>query len=312
MRILHKTEKNITDNSNFNDTFSQYHPTVTFTYFALVLLFSMFIMNPIFLAISFFTAFSYALYLGRAKTLKTLLKIILPMFLLIAIINPLFSHGGVTILAYFPDGNPFTLESVIYGIAAAFLMSSVMLWFSCVNKIMTSDKIIFLFGRIVPTLSLLISMILRFIPKFKAQFKQARAAQHCIGRDITDGSIFRRIKNAVRIISVMILWSMENSLETADSMKNRGYGLPNRTSFALYRFEKRDAIFIVFLVLCGIYVFIGAVGGYIDYNYFPSLSPISFDIYDFSIYAVYFIMCLTPVAVDIKEDRKWKYIKSKI
>lgn len=311
MKILQK-DKNIQDNSYFNDTFSEYHPTVIFTYFALVLLFSMFVMNPVFLAISFFAALSYALYLGRTKTLKMLLKVILPMFLLIAIINPLFSHGGVTILAYLPDGNPFTLESVIYGTAAAFLMSSVILWFSCVNKIMTSDKIIFLFGRIVPTLSLLISMILRFIPKFKAQLKQVRASQHCIGRDITDGSIFRRIKNAIRIISVMILWSMENSVETADSMKNRGYGLPNRTSFALYRFEKRDAVFILFLICCGIYVFVGAVGGYVDYDYFPSLSSISVGIYDFSLYAVYLVMCLTPVAVDIKEDRKWKYIKSKI
>lgn len=308
-----KNKKNLKNDTSLpQSAFSEYHPLAEFIYFAFVLIFSMFIMNPVFLTISFFSSFLYALYLGRKKVFKTFLKFILPIFVLIMIINPIFSHGGATIIAYFPDGNPFTLESVIYGIASATLMSSVILWFMCVNKIITSDKIIYLFGRVIPKLSLLISMILCFIPKFKIQFKAVRSAQRCIGKDITDGSVFVRIKNLIRIISVMILWSLENSIETADSMKSRGYGLPHRTSFTIYRFEKRDIMLILFLLICGIYVFVGFIKGYIDYNYFPLTENISFNVYSLSIYSIYFFMCLTPLAVDIREDRKWKYTESKI
>lgn len=292
--------------------FSEYHPTANFVYFTCVLLFTMFITNPVILAVSFVSSFFYSMYLGGTKTLKISLKAIFPMFLLVMIINPLFNHNGATILGYFSDGNPFTLESVVYGFVSAFLMSSVMLWFLCINKIITSDKIIYLFGRISPVLSLLISMILRFIPKFKTQFQLVRAAQHCIGKDVSDGTIFQRIKNAVRIFSIMILWSMENSLQTADSMKSRGYGLSHRTAYSPYRFEKRDGIFLIFMFLCTIIVLWGALNGNLDFYYFPLVSNINTDIYSLIFYVVYLIMCVIPLILDIKENRKWKYIQSKI
>lgn len=295
-----------------NSVFSEYHPITGFIYFSCVLIFTMFITNPVILAISFIFAFFYSVYLGGKKTLKFSLKVILPMFLLVMIINPLFNHSGATILTYFPDGNPLTLESVIYGISSAILMSAVMLWFSCINKIVTSDKIIYLFGRIAPVLSLLISMILRFIPKFKTQLQLVRSAQRCIGKDISNGTIFQRIKNAVRIISIMILWSMENSIQTADSMKSRGYGLPHRTAYSPYHFQKRDGICSTVLLLSTIIVLIGTVNGNLDFNYFPLISDIKTDVCSIVVYAVYFVVCFMPLILDIKEDRKWKYIQSKI
>ncbi len=272
----------------------------------------MFINNPIILVISVVSSVLYTIYLNKLKALSFLLKAVLPMFFLISFINPLFNHRGATIVFYFYDGNPFTLESLIYGLVSAFMMSSVMMWFSCINEIMTSDKIIYLFGRIAPSFGLLISMTLRFIPQFKNQFKCVRSAQKCIGRDISDGNIFQRIKNAIRIISIIILWLSETSIQKSDSMKSRGYGLPKRTSFSPHRFEKRDIIFIVVLILFSSCILVGVVNGYMEFYYFPIISDISLDIYSIIIYCAYFMICLIPLLLDIKEDRKWKYIQSKI
>ena len=105
---------------------------------------------------------------------------------------------------------------------------------------MTSDKFVYLFGRLIPALSLVLSMALRFVPKFQAQFHVVSEAQRCIGRDVSDGGVIRRIRNAVTIFSIMLTWSLENAIETADSMKSRGYGLPGRTAFSIYRFDDRD------------------------------------------------------------------------
>lgn len=295
-----------------NSVFYEYHPVINFAYFAVVLVFTMFVNNPVILAISFFTAFIYSIYLNGIRMIKFYLKTGLPVFLLIAIINPLFNHGGVTIISYFPDGNPFTLESLIYGIVSAFLISAVMLWFSCINKIMISDKIIYLFGKITPKLGLLISMILRFIPKFKTQFQLVRNAQRCIGKDITNGKPLQRIRNAVRIFSIMILWSMENSIQTADSMKSRGYGLPHRTSYSPYRFVKRDSAFLAVMFLFVLFILIGVIKGITEFYYFPLISAINTNIYSISIYSAYFIICIMPFILDIKEAGKWKYIQSKI
>ena len=66
--------------------------------------------------------------------------------------NLAFNHEGATILAYLPSGNPLTLESIVYGLSAAVMMASVILWFSCYNAVMTSDKFAYLFGRVIPAL----------------------------------------------------------------------------------------------------------------------------------------------------------------
>ena len=129
--------------------FKTYHPIVNFTYFLFIIVFSCLLMHPLCLIFSLVSAFTYSLMLkGRGKALKSL-KYMLPLLFLTAIINPLFNHRGETILAYFPNGNPLTFESVIYGICAAVMILSVICWFSCYNEIMTSDKFIYLFGKII-------------------------------------------------------------------------------------------------------------------------------------------------------------------
>ena len=68
---------------------------------------------------------------------------------------------------------------------------------------MTSDKFVYLFGRIIPALSLVLSMTLRFIPKFQAQIHTVSNAQRCVGRDVSDGSLLQRAKHGLTILSIM-------------------------------------------------------------------------------------------------------------
>ena len=83
----------------------------------------------------------------------------------------------------------------------------------------------YLFGRVIPALSLVLSMTLRFVPLFRRQLEVVRQAQFCIGRDASCGSVWQRVRRAVTIFSIMVTWALENAIETADSMKSRGYGL---------------------------------------------------------------------------------------
>ena len=294
---------------NIKSEFARFHPTVQFIYFSSVIFFAMFIREPVFLGISLVFSVIYSAYLGQRNILKALLLFIVPMFVLIAVINPLFNHGGVTILFYLPDGNPFTRESLIYGFVSGGLFSVTMLWCICLRYIMTSDRIIYLFGRIAPKLSLLISMILRFIPKLSSHFREVRNARKSIGRDITDGNFRERISNGVRIVSAVIQWAMENSIDTADSLESRGYGLARRTSFSLFRFEKRDFGILLIISLCDICVLWGYFSGDLEFDYFPMISEIKWNL---PLTAVYLILCVMPLILDISEDMKWKYTESKI
>ena len=294
------------------DTFSSYHPIINFLYFALVLVFTMFFMHPVSLIVSLACALAYAIYLNGRKAVQFSVRFMLPMMLIAAIVNPAFNHEGATILTYLPSGNPLTLESILYGIAAALMLASVIMWFSCYNAVMTSDKFVYLFGRIIPALSLVLSMTLRFVPKFKAQLHVVSEAQRCVGRDASEGGTLQRIKNGITILSIMVTWALENAIETADSMKSRGYGLPGRTAFSIYRFDDRDKTALIWLCFCAFYIFAGWIAGGLSWQYYPIIKGTLTGAFPISFQLVYLAFCLTPVILNGMEDRKWKHLKSEI
>ena len=125
------------------------HPLLNFFYFAVALLFTMFNQHPVFLGISYAGAFVYGgLLNGWRKTLKQGLLLTLPGLLIIALLNPMFNHYGVTMLYYIESsGNWITLEALVYGLVLGAVMFIVIQWFSCYNTVMTSDKFIYLFGN---------------------------------------------------------------------------------------------------------------------------------------------------------------------
>lgn len=291
------------------DTFSGYHPIINFLYFGFVLVFTMFFMHPACLAVSLASAVTYSVYLRGRKAVRFSLTFMLPMMLLAAVMNPAFNHEGATILTYLPSGNPLTLESITYGVAAAVMLAAVVIWFTCYNEVMTSDKFVYLFGRIIPALSLVLSMTLRFVPKFTSQIKVVSEAQRCIGRDVSEGSIIQRARNGLTILSIMVTWSLENAIETADSMKSRGYGLPGRTAFSIYRFDSRDKTALLWLLFCGGYIISGWLAGGVYWRYYPTMRGVPPGPFPVSFMVVYLALCLTPLILNLREDRVWARLR---
>lgn len=287
------------------DTFSGCHPAVNLLFFVLVIGISMFAMHPVLLAISFTAAVSYVYRLYRQNAGKPLLRFMFPAALMVVAINALFHHRGVTVLAVLPSGNALTLESILYGAAAALMMLAVMLWFACLNAVMPPDKFIYLFGRVIPVLSLLISMTLRFVPLMYRQFRQIEEAQRCMGRDMRKGSLRKRFGCATSIISVLLTWAMENAVITADTMKGRGYGLPGRTAFSIYHYDRRDKLLCIWFMFCGVVMACLASAGLLKWTFYPVLSGNLFHPAAVSGYLIYTALCMTPLVLNKREDCIW-------
>ena len=202
------------------DAFADCHPIVNFIYFVSVIAFGMMSLHPVCLMIAFMGAFAYSVCLGGRKAVLRNLRYMIPVIILTALINPAFSHQGVTVLWYFPTGNALTLESILYGLAAAGMLVTVLCWFASLNRVLTSDKMIYLFGRFAPYLSLVISMTLKFFPEFVARIRQVYQAQKCAGF-IVEGRYFKRIRTGVRVISSATTWALERAVITGDSMRSR-------------------------------------------------------------------------------------------
>ena len=292
------------------DSFSRLHPIVGIVYFAAVISFSMFLMNPVCLAVSLSCAVANAVQLNGQKTVLFGLKFILPTAVLVMLINPIVNHAGVTMLTYLPWDNPLTLESVVYGIASAVMLSSVVFWFSSFNKVMTADKLVYLFGKIAPALGLLLSMAFRFVPRFSAQFREVRTAGKLLGRE--KSGFIEKIKDAVRVISVMLSHSLEDSIETADSMKARGYGLKGRTAYSNYSFTKRDAIALLLICISTASLIVLRVFGTAKYRYFPSVKGELTGIDSVIFFTLYFLLMIMPFVINIWEGIRWKRLQSAI
>lgn len=294
------------------DTFSGYHPIVNFLYFGLVVGFSMFFMHPVCLVISLLCSAGYYVQLNGKKSIRFFIRYALPMLLFTAVINPAFNHQGTIVLCFLPSDNPLTLESILYGIAAGVMLISVLLWFGCYTAVVTSDKFVYLFGKFIPSLSLVISMVLRFVPKFKTRFESVKEAQAGIGNDTAHGSVLTRLKNAIRCFSIMVTWSLENAIDTADSMKSRGYGLKGRTAFSIYSFTDRDRYALLWLMFCGIYLISGSISGNLHWLYFPRITGVLAEPLTISFFIMYSAMCITPIVINSREERKWKSFQSRI
>ena len=292
--------------------FKNFHPIINFIYFVLVIGFSMFFMHPLALIISFSSAFLSLIMIKGIKAIKKTLLFLLPMIILTTLINPLLNHQGITILAYLPSGNPLTLEAMLYGLCASVMIINVIFWFSFYNEIMTSDKFIYLFGKIIPSMSLILSMTLKFVPTFISQMKTVSNARRCMGKNPPEKNIIKKAKNAITVLSSVTTWSLENAIETADSMKARGYGTCKRSAFSIFKFDKRDLTSLIFMLITGAYTFLGSVFGTMKFSYFPAIKYEAFSVYNIIGFVSYLLLCIYPALIELMEVKKWNSLKSKI
>lgn len=292
-----------------HETFAGFHPVVNLAFFASVLGMTMFIMQPVYLLISITSGCAYLLYLHGRRGMLRQVGYLLPILLMTAVMNPLFHHEGMTILWYLPNDNPITLEAVVYGLAAAMMMGASIVWFNCCNAVFTSDKIIYLFGRVIPAMSLLISMTLRFVPRFKNFLQSVLRTQKAMHKP---ENAKEKLQQALSAFSATVSWAMEQSIVSADSMKSRGYGITGRTAYSIYHFEKRDGIALLTLAALCLGAAVPCLTGWTAWEYYPTLTGTLAGPVQMLAYICHSGACLMPLIIDLVEDHKWNSLRSKI
>ena len=290
--------------------FASFHPAVSFVYYVLVLAVSMFTLHPVPVVISMAGAFLYFALTHRIRVTVSDAVFYILLFILLSLTNPLFVHNGETIL-FFMNGNPITLEAFLYGMAMAGMLIGVMYWCKCYQIVMTSDKFLYLFGRAVPRLSLVLSMALRFIPLFKKHAGEVRRVQKTMGMYAGTG-ITDRLLFSLRVFDSVAGWSLENAIDTADSMRARGYGLKGRSIFSVFPFEKKDLLMLAVLAAAAAAVLGGYFAGVFDFSYYPAADQVAFGSGLIVQTVILSALMLLPAVLEIKEKIKWNYLKSGI
>lgn len=310
--------------------FKGYHPLVNVLFFISIIAFGMLLRHPVYLVISFISSTAYYLKLSGKDGRKSVFRFLLPMLLFVVIINSFFNHYGVTTLFILPSGNNFTFEALVMGIVSGITVVSVIQWFFCCNEVVTEDKFMHIFGRILPKGALVVSMILRFVPLYRRRYKEISQARKCMGLNGTD-SFICKMKNTFKNIGILVSWSFENAIETADSMKARGYGLKGRTYYSRFQWHTGDTLALILLVLFDALIIFGLVSNsayciynpYVIINQPPEMgttyiiNELNLTINPFSFLSIvsliaFTLLCFLPLTIDLKEDIKWHRLQSKI
>ncbi|MCM1288626.1 MAG: energy-coupling factor transporter transmembrane protein EcfT [Clostridium sp.] len=287
--------------------FAAYNPIVSFMYFAGAIIISMLAIHPVAALLSLvMAAICYINAHGREAW--KVIGAMLPIYVLLALANPVFNTRGETILFTYFGGRVFTLEALYYGIVLAAMFISVILWFFFYHKVMTADKLLYIFGGLVPAVGLALSMILRLLPYYRTHMKSISSARKAVS---CDGE--NRTVEAANVMLAMLSWSLEEGIVTADSMKCRGHGCGKRSRFSVYSLKAGDVLFmlwIIILILC--IMFCKAKKG-LEAVFLPCINISGMD-------NDYFVMGLaamvlyfaTPIVINVTEAVKWHYLKSRI
>lgn len=289
--------------------FSKMHPLVLLLYFSSLTMLTMFTKHPLLLFISLIGSIAINCLLNWRDFVKSL-KWFIPIGVITALINPLISHDGETPLLYV-NHQAITLEALAYGVNMSMLFLAMFFWLNALSKIMSTDQFIYLFGKVSPKLALLISITMRLIQLLRHQLQQITSAQKAIGLDPSVGNAVQRLKAALRILSILITWALENAMESSHSMKARGYGLKGRTTFALYRWTKRDTkqAWPFVFILCIQLFFVWTKQD--TFYFYPTFAPISFSLLSVLHYSAFLWMCLYFICLYVWEAFKWHLSNSK-
>ena len=280
------------------DEFFRLHPLATLVFYISVIGISISSMHYGIVAISLIAGLVYLAVL-RKMNIK-LLGILLVVFVISAIINPLFSHKGMTVLFINYWGNAVTLEAIIYGLVAAQVVCCSLIWFSSFNTIMTEDKILALIGNIMPNVATLLSMTIRMVDRLKRKYGEVKSAN--IGLEP------EKLKSKIKFMSIVITWLLENSIDTSLSMEARGYGLRKRTSFSNYKIDRRDVIFISWILILTILEIVLIYKKNIVAYYYPVIKVE----HNIILYFIFFLHSFSGVLLDLGEEIRWRRLRSKI
>ena len=285
---------------------NDYYPAAVFIYFFAVILVTMLSQNPAVSALSLIGSVAFFSTLPVKRAYRThIFSLIL--FLILTLINPLFSKSGETVLFYF-NLRPITMEALFYGMNAAAALTAALYWFRCFSFIMTSDKLMLLFSFLSKKLAMVLTMSLRFIPLFKEQYRTISDTQKALGL-YKDGNIVDSVKGRLRVTDILITWVLEGGIITAESMEARGWGTGRRSFYSRYKILPSD---IILLILSAVLAGFSVTAVYTaDFRFYPAIT------YQHSMWTVigffsFLGLAVLPLIIHVQEVLRWRYLQSKI
>ncbi|MEE1196579.1 MAG: energy-coupling factor transporter transmembrane component T [Lachnospiraceae bacterium] len=288
--------------------FDYYHPMLNFIYFVGAVFCMIFFDQPVFLLVSYTAAFIYSIKLNGKHGLLFNLSLI-PAGILYVILYADYNHYGVTSLGVNSIGNKITLEAICGGLSLSMRAMAVIMLMSCMFAVVSSDKVVYLFGRLSPKLSLFLSVLLRSVPRCKEKYRRIHLSRRGIGKGTGHGNVLQRCQNALSVLSIVITWTLEDFVESGISMKSRGYSLKGRTAFSIYRFDNRDRLATTGFAACLCILYVASAAGETQMFYNPEIMWKQVTPLSCFFYLIYMVFLLIPFGLQVIGEARMRRLR---
>lgn len=227
----------------------RYHPFVISAYFLIWIMMITLWKHPIFHVLTLLISWMFLLEqppIAFGKHVRWNM-----IFIVIAgITNPIFQQRGIYVLFTIAD-IPITLEALFYGFDFGCMLVSLMNFMQIYSLLIHTDQVLYMIQRVSQTAAILCSISMQQIANVKKQYEDICYARSLL---ITNDRWIEKVKENVHVLSALITWLLETSVDTSLSMRSRGYGIGKRRNYIRYTWRKKDKVLGVFLLGIGINV----------------------------------------------------------
>ena len=289
-------------------SFSNLNPAVITVWFLSVSAIAMFCNHPAITVLTLTSTVLFYIIRNKGGHLRSHL-FFLALFLILSIANPIVSHNGATVL-FVMNNNPVTLESLLYSVNSSAMIVGVLYLLRSFTQIMTSEKLLYVTGRLSPKLSMILSMAIRFVPLFSKQGQKVNDTQKVLGL-YKDDNFIDDIKGHIRVFSIVSTWGLENGIITADSMEARGYGTGKRTQMTRFGFSFSDGLFLISTLVLTAVCAAAVATEKISFTFYPHIVSSGFDAMGSAGIAAYALLVFMPLLIETEVKLRWNYLMSK-
>ncbi len=287
------------------------HPFTIILYTTILFFLTLVYSNPIYIfSILIILIFNILLLDGKEKLIRTV-KYSLYTTLWIMIINPLVSHSGRTILYKSPrlpviGKIRITLESIVFGANMGLKLICIILIFLLYSVMIDSDDSFSFFSKFAHKITLTLSMTTNIIHRLRLEITRVRNVMILRGVDFEQKNIFKKVKAYYPFLKVILISTLEGSLDRAEALYSKGYGIGKRTSYSQVKIKRVDYIFnFITLILLSIFTY----GLFSHMGYYDPYSELEFLKYKDMVFLIYINLTLLVHVFLVWGCKKWKLLK---
>lgn len=290
------------------------HPFTAVAYIFVVVLLSLIFAHPLYLLGLFLALGGVIIASGNLREWKPYLLLSLGLLVMLMLVNAVFVQVGSTVLLTGPrvpllGTIKITLEAICFSGAMGIRLLVIISSFCFYTYAVHPDKVLKLLNKFSGKSVLAIILATRLFPLLVKDVRRIAEVQRCRGVKLDHGTRRQRLKSRLPVINILLLSSLERSIQMAESMQAKGYGSGKRSFYFRDYWRPRDWLVLIPTVLALAAGIWAALKGWSAYIFYPRLESIKLD--QMVMVPIIVLVLAVPIILNWWWE-KWPLLRSKI